>query len=349
MITRRGLLAAGAGLLAACAAPGPARRAASATSDGGTLPFPVIDALPDFFRFWERAGAGPDAPLARQVERFRREVVASHRALYARRVLGLPADQPEREALERRLAEWLPRLPVLVPRMRQLHAHLRTDLEMAVARFRQVLGGLAWTGPCYFFASIDSMNGGFRPVDGEAALLFGLDVIAAPHHTMPLRTLLAHELFHGHQTQLLPSGSHSRISDALWSEGLATYASTVLAPGTTDAEALPASHRHDPAHPQLDNPARRVSLAEAMPAHAADLGRELLACLDSQQPADYAVFFLGRAHPRLGERPVRSAYWFGLQVVRRLAASRSLAELARVDPTTLRADIRSHLEQLIRA
>jgi hypothetical protein len=162
--------------------------------------------------------------------------------------------------------------------------------------------------------------------------------------------LLAHELFHAHHTGVLPAAVQIRtVQGALWVEGLATHASTVLAPGTTDEQALPPSHLHDPGRPRLDNPARRVSLARVMPGHAAELGRELLARLDSSDAADYATFFLGRAHTRLGARPVRSGYWFGLHVVRQLARQRSLRELARLDPTTIAADIRRALTRLIRS
>jgi len=62
---------------------------------------------------------------------------------------------------------------------------------------------------------------------------------------------------------------------------------------------------------------------------------------------DYAMFFLGRAAPAMAGRPVRSAYWFGLQIVRRLAQGRSLRELAAIEPGQLVGDMEQALDAMI--
>ena len=77
------------------------------------------------------------------------------------------------------------------------------------------------------------------------------------------------------------------------------------------------------------------------------LGLELIEALHEQDPKRYSDFFLGRASPRLGERPVRSAYWFGLLVARGLAQSRTLAELANADVIALRPTVEAELRRIV--
>ncbi|MCA9610411.1 MAG: hypothetical protein KC619_32670, partial [Myxococcales bacterium] len=141
------------------------------------------------------------------------------------------------------------------------------------------------------------------------------------------------------------------LGEAMWVEGLATYASLVLNPGTADADALPVSHLHDPDDPQLAAPDRAVSLAEVMPGLVAEMGPMLRERLRSSETSgsedDYPMFFLGRAAPPLGPRPVRSAYWFGLQIVRRLQRGRSLRELGALEPATLIPDMQQALDAMI--
>ncbi len=328
MIDRRTLLASMGAAIVACATRPP-------VTPRYTRPFAFIDAMPAFFAFWARAA---NEPLEAQIARFRAEVIGAHPSLYTEGVLGLHGDHDA--ALRDRLTAWLPTLAPIVPRMREIHASFESDMNRGVERFASVLPSFRWNGSCHLFASVDSMNGGMRKVGDRAALLFGLDVIARGGESMPPPVLFAHELFHAHQSDVVPSSSQEQhIYDALWAEGLATYASLVVCAWATEHQALPPSHLHDPARPALDIPERSVVLADVMPKYARELGGELRSVLDSQNDAAYAKFFLGRASPELGERPVRSGYWFGLRVARSLARSRTLDALSRIPAASLRSEI----------
>ncbi len=340
----------GALALGACDKPSP--ETPKPVSSGSSAPvsappalsFDLVDALPAFFSYFERYER---APLDERVEGFLSEVVGKHPAVYAANVLGLAGPDPK-SALIGRLREWLPGIGARVPAMRAIHARFVEDAKAAVSRFRQVLPSFGWRGTCWLFASIDGMNGGVREVGGESSLVFGVDVIAKPGSSMPLPVLFAHELFHLHHAAQQPDpGEEQRIVDALWFEGLATYASTLIVPGTTDTQALPISHVQKPDAPVLDDPARRVDLAQMPVELRRSLGAELSAALESADRDRYADFFLGRASPRLGERPVRSGYWFGLMVARSLGKTRSLEELAKADMRELRPAIASELSRLI--
>ena len=333
---RRGFLVGATALVAHCAhgaAPAPA-----------PPPIEVVDTLPAFFAFWEQAQA---APLDAQVAAFRAQVVAAYPGLYAANVLGLP-DADADAVLEARLRAWLPTVPGRLAGMRALQTQFSPDVDAAVARFRAALPDFGWRGKVYLFASVDGMNGAVREVNGDTALVFGADVIARDTGSMPLPVLFAHELFHVYHAHVLPPDPQAQhVYDALWGEGLATYASQVLTPGATDDQVLPMSHRHDPANPALDLPQRRVQLAQVMPALAPSLGAGLHQVLDSKETADYATYFLGRAHPNLGEQPVRSGYWFGLQLARALGHQQDLATLARRPSRELRPALKAELTRLI--
>ncbi len=328
--------------LAACSPPREATNAPAAVEPA--LPFELEDALPAFFSFYDRFER---APLVERVDAFLREVVAKHPAIYAKEVLGLAGPDATR-ALRDRLLEWLPTLGIRVPAMREVHARFPQDAARAVARFREVLPSFAWRGKCWLFASVDSMNGAVRDVSGEPCLVFGVDVVVKDGTSMPLPVLFAHELFHlHHAAEQRDPGADQRLVDALWFEGLAGYASTLIVPGTSDAQALPMSHVHRPDAPALDVPERRVDLSRLAPELWRALGAELLAALESQDRERYADFFLGRASPALGERPVRTGYWFGLQLARSLGKHRSLEQLVRADVRALRPVLADELARML--
>jgi hypothetical protein len=71
-----------------------------------------------------------------------------------------------------------------------------------------------------------------------------------------------------------------------------------------------------------------------------------VACLRSKADDDYADFFLGRATPRMDGQPVRSGYWFGLEVARRIAAGKDLRTMASVRPSALLGEMETQLQRL---
>lgn len=303
----------------------------------------IVDLMPEFFRFMESAPEATDeAAAARFVDEFARH----HAEVYAPDVLGFDGEDPD--ALARRVAEWMPHARELSPAMRELHAGFLENLDANRSRFLNALPDFDFEGNVYLIPSVDAFNGAGRMVDGEPALLFGLDVIAHLENAARLPVLFHHELFHMYQAP-----AQTVLAEAVWVEGLATYASIALNPGTTDAQALPHSHIHDPEDPRISAPERGVSLDEVMPPLIAEMGPMLRQRMRSSEhtgsPDDYAMFFEGRAAPSLGPRPVRSAYFFGLELVRRIAGGRSLAELAAIEPATLVTRMEAELDAMITA
>ncbi|MCR9163073.1 MAG: hypothetical protein ACE37F_32895 [Nannocystaceae bacterium] len=317
------------GFLAACGCASAPAPATAPAPPAPALPFDVVDLMPAFFAFWDAHGP-------RATDAFLREVVAEHPEVYAPNVIGYD----DGTALRSRVEAWLPRAQVET--MRSIHADFGPNLRGHARRFVSAFDDFDWDGRVFLMASIDAFNGASRRVGDRAALLFGLDVIARTSPPQDLAVLMHHELFHMYQA----SGARV-LADALWVEGLATLASIELNPGTSDDEALPQSHLHDPEDPQLDAPARRVVWSRDMPEHAASMGPGLLAALDSSAQDDYATFFLGRASPKLGRRPVRTGYWYGLQVARLVCAERSVRALAKVPLPQMRPAVRDAMQALV--
>lgn len=313
------------GLLASACAP----RQGSLTPPQRPLPFELVDLVPEFFAFWDAHGpAAADA--------FLHDVVAPHPDVYAPNVIGYD----DEAGLRARVEAWLP--TVEIDTMRAIHERFAPDLLDHATRFMQAFDDFDWDGRVFLLASIDAFNGAGRRVGDRGALLFGLDVIARSTPEQDLAVLMHHELFHMYQ-----AGGAEVLADALWVEGLATLASLELNPGTHDDEALPVSHIHDPKDPQLDAKDRRIVWSRDMPEHTATVGPALLAALDSTSQDDYAAFFLGRSSPAFGGLPVRTGYWYGLQVARRVCADRPVRDVAKVPLPQMRSAVRDAMQSLV--
>ena len=334
---RRELLLGGVSLLAGCGMPAVAPAGGPPAAKGPRAPFRVVDLMPELFAYCREAEGLPPAD-ARAL--FVRRIVGPHADVFTSRVLRLPADKPD--ALEQRIDAWLPTVPALLDGMRRIHDTFIAELEVSTARFLEAFPDFDWSGDLYLIPSLDSFNGAARLVGGKPALLFGLDVIARSQPNAKLSVLMHHELFHFYQ-----ESTTDFVASSLWIEGLATYASLTLDPRATVDDALPFSHLHRADDPQLDAPSRRVLLSQEMPSRVSTLGPRLLAALRSKADDDYADFFLGRATPRMDGQPVRSGYWFGLELARRIAAGKDLRTLAAVRPSTLLPDMERELGRLI--
>ena len=335
---RRDVLLGGVTLLAGCGMPAAAPLGEAPASKSPRAPFRVVDLMPELFAY-SREAEGLAPADARAL--FVRRIIGPHADVFTARVLRLPADKPD--ALEQRLDAWLPTVPGLLDGMRRIHDTFVAELEVSTARFLEAFPDFDWSGDLYLIPSLDSFNGAARLVGGKPALLFGLDVIARSQPNARLSVLMHHELFHFYQ-----ESTTDFVASSLWIEGLATQASLALDPRATVDDALPFSHIHRADDPQLDAPSRRVLLSQVMPSRVSTLGPRLLAALRSKADDDYADFFLGRATPRMEGEPVRSGYWFGLELARRIAARASdLRTPAGARPSTLLPDMERELGRLI--
>jgi hypothetical protein len=269
--------------------------------------------MPAFFQFWE---AAHETDAASQVRLFEEMLRKRHPDVYdaVLRNVNVPIAQLVPQSLDALRSE--------ERALRQLAARTSQEFAAHLTLFRSEFSDFQCSTPVYFLYSVGTFDGATRAVAGRTALIFGLDVIARLHGD--LMALAVHELFHVHHANLLPDAPQA-FYWALWREGLATLVSRRLNPSLPEEQAccLP------PIEPV------RASMSKLL--------SEAVRLLDSTRREDYARYFLGGTTLDI---PSRSGYYLGYQVALDLGRNRSLAELARMRPETIRPLIEESFQHL---
>ena len=270
------------------------------------------DLMPAFWSYWDAAKR-----LSRdeQVRLFQERVVGSHAAVYA----GVFKDNPR--PVPEIVGESLEGMPAIEAGMRELSGRLSDELPRQIARFREAFPKFRCETATYFLYSAGAFDGATRDVSGKEALMFGLDVIA--HLKEPLSPLFTHELFHVYHAERVPNAPEAFYWQ-MWEEGLASYVSGKLNPGER-ACCLPPAPPIDAALPKI--------VAGA------------LERLDSEKPEDYRLFFLGSREAL--EIPQRSGYVLGERIAAAAGKTRSLEELADLQPVDVRKLVESELRRML--
>jgi hypothetical protein len=203
-------------------------------------------------------------------------------------------------------------------------AFLRTSREFssayvsANAKFLTFFPDYAPRMPIYLLHSIGEMDGGTRNVNGKTVAVFGADVIAQIHDSTTIRPFLDHELFHLYHDKYF-SGCDDVVWCALWTEGLAVYVASKMEPAADDRALLLTLPR--PIRPEVEP---RLDQAMCM----------ARAKLDSSDQADYATFFQGMDSD--APFPPRFGYLLGYLLVQKIAAGRTLDQLAKLPRAQVR-------------
>jgi hypothetical protein len=291
---------------------------------------PVTDATPEFWRFWDATSGKPDGE---RVQAFFDTVVAARPDLFSGAVLGGGSltNRSDDPAVRERVATYLRDVSPYIPRMRALSNRIRHFPSYA-QEFGATFSNYAPTTPVYFTVSLFAFDAGVRIASGQTALFFSIDGIARfDGADANFKIIIDHELFHQYHHQITPELSESRALWAyLWEEGLATFVSQQLNPRSSEAAVLMV-----PANlPELAGP--------LLPA----IARELLANLDSTRQDEITDFFaLNHHRPGL---PVRSGYYAGYRIAKKLASTRSLRDLAALQGSELKAAIQKTLDEFAR-
>ena len=173
--------------------------------------------------------------------------------------------------------------------------------------------------------------------DGKPVLAFAADSLLMEHAQLDI--VVPHELFHLYHAQQAGIRNDGVMPDAeltlpLFEEGLATYVSGELSPGHTDGQllledalgAIPAS--------RLPEIARRF-LADAR-------GK----AIDPAHPDIFKRWFNAAPRPYQQGLPNRSGYWLGLQVIRYLRRTHTLAQIAAWSPAQAQTQVLAVLQKL---
>jgi len=271
----------------------------------------VTDLMPAFWAYWDVAKG---LSRAEQVRLFQRRLIGAHGAVYKGVFENVPKPVPQI------VGESLDGMPAIEAGMRELSGRLSAVLPRQIARFREAFPMFRCGTAVYFLYSAGAFDGATRDVSGKEALMFGLDMIARLKE--PLSPLFAHELFHVYHAERIPKAPEAFYWN-MWEEGLASYVSRKLNPDE-QACCLPPAPPVDAALPKI--------LAGA-------LGR-----LDSEKPEEYRPYFLGGPNPL--DIPERSGYLLGYRIAAEAGKTRSLEELADLQPADVRRLVESGLRRM---
>jgi hypothetical protein len=296
----------------------------------GLAAIQVIDATPPFWAFWDGAQGKPKEERA---QRFLDTVVAAHPELYGAGVLQEDAvtGTPRKDDAAKRISVYLEDVAPYIARMRALSASIDVHFHAYARDFSGTFPDFAPKSPVYFTISLFSFDGATREVNGKTALLFGIDAIARFHRPdFNLKILFDHELFHQYHDQIAPAltDDDAPLWVSIWEEGLATYVSQRMNPGSTVGQVLMFP-------PDLEE--------RAEPKLGA-LARELLANLDSKDKTIYGSFFFARNSR--ADIPPRSGYYVGYRVATALGVDRDLRQLARLQDQELKSLVEAALRNL---
>lgn len=277
----------------------------------------VIDAMP---AFWDFASAAERAPPAALPALFNRLLVQRHPELYDERVVGTTTVELYWEAVRPHLEG-----------IRRAHEHLVSIMATATERVQRNLPRFRQNVTVYFLASLCNFDGAERTVQGERCVLVGVDYLA--RNRVPkgsFAPLVCHELFHVYHRW-----DHNDFTQALWSEGLATYASSVLCPAAS-----------------LENVLRSAQLARLRPAELARLAsaaRGRLFALVPDARSGEELFFEARDdNSAVDGIPPRAGYLVGFRAAELLGRTLNLDQLARLDAIHVRVELDRALASLER-
>jgi hypothetical protein len=282
-----------------------------------------VDLTDDFDRVWNETSTLPDDRRA-----------AAFEAAFAKILPGFYT--PERvkdfmtaERYQGLVLKGLKDYPARRAGIQRVSREFRALVEPAQEQFESVFGPMRGYPPIYLVNSFREFDGGTRDLTEGNRLMFGADVIDEIYKGQPIRPFIEHELFHLMHGRTFPDCEPVWCS--LWEEGLATYVAATLNPGVSDAAlglTIPA-----PLRPAVD-------------AHKPEAVCAVKARLNSTDHADYAPLFMGGGEPLSPNLPRRFGYYVGLLVVSDIGRTRTLEQLAALQPAEVKPLIEASLDAM---
>lgn len=294
----------------------------------------VPDIKTSFAAFWTAAkGQSFDV----QMQAWDKQIETPRRDLYAA-VVWEAQEHPDWSArrqrfLQARFAKY-PDLAAGIPSESQA---LQRTLATVLPAFHRMFPDASLHPPVdVLLAPNFDAKSGVLP-DGSPVLVFAIDSLLLEHADLSI--VVPHELFHLYHAQhagirndgVMPGVA---LTVPLFEEGLATYVSGELSPGHSDGELL-----------------LQDDLGSISPGRLPDIATHFLAdarnkAIDPQHPEVFKRWFNAAATPYQPDLPNRSGYWLGLQVIRHLRKSYTLAQIAAWSPKQADAHVMLALQQI---
>lgn len=276
-----------------------------------------------FLSFWNK---NKDRPISEQIDAFKIEVATELPEFYQFKFDRWK--QQGRDA-DKMLEGQLRAFPRIAQDFEKKNRLIKKELRENLETFQKTFEDFDTNFDVYILHSLGEMDGGSRMINGKQYFIFGIDGIIEHHNADTDVPFYHHELFHQYHYQKFVGAE--KIWASLWAEGLATYVSGAINPGSTFRDMM------------LDVP---PGLVEKCEADLPYLWAKLAEKLDSSSEDDYATFFLfSSKDPRI---PKRAGYYLGYLVAKELSQGRTLKELARLDGEMLRNEIAAGIAKLAR-
>ncbi|MGH8158935.1 MAG: hypothetical protein ACREPQ_12505 [Rhodanobacter sp.] len=287
-----------------------------------------------FEAFWQSANG---QPFARQEQFWDRLIEAPRSDLYAS-VVWEKQHHPDWSARKQRLLQArFAHYPELAARIPEEARALQSAIAAQSLRFRTLFPDADVHPPVELVLApnFDAKSGVLS--DGTPVLAFAVDSLLLEQAKLDI--VVPHELFHLYHAQhagirndgVMPGMD---LTLPLFEEGLATYVSAQLSPGHTDGELLLQDDLGEIPASRLPTIARRF------------LDDASYKAIDPAHPEAFRRWFNAAATPYQRDLPNRTGYWLGLQLIRHLRRSYSLAQIAAWSPTQAKAHVVVALKQL---
>jgi len=289
----------------------------------------MVNVMPTFLKFWD---ATLQSSETERVQAFFATVVAGYPDLFHHGLIAsgaLTGLQTVPDA-QRRVAAYLKDVDPLIPGMRRIANSIQNSVPDYIDEFAATFPDFAQSTPIYFTVSLFGLAAGLRIDRADTGLYFGIDELARTLDTeSAFKVVFDHELFHAYHHQINPEVTDNTAAWAyMWEEGLATFVSQRMNPGTS-------------ADQVLVTPARLSQLANPV---LPSLARQMLDIADSTDPSAYGDLF--SAEKGRAGMPLRAGYYVGYKVAEKLEPHRTLQQLAHLHGPDLRGAVRTALASM---
>lgn len=289
-----------------------------------------------FTAFWS---AAEGKPFLQQESAWDRDIEAPRRAIYDAVVWEKQHDPYWQARRQLWLRARFARYPALAAEIPAEVRALQDAIAKQSVRFKTLFPDADAHPPVTILLApnFDAKSGVLA--NGKPVLAFAADSLLLEHAMLDV--VVPHELFHLYHAQhagirndgVMPQAT---LTLPLFEEGLATYVSGELSPGHTDGELL------------LENELGAIP-ASRLP----DIARRFLAdarskAIDAEHPEIFKRWFNAAPRPYQQGLPNRSGYWLGLQVIRDLRRTHTLAQIAAWSPAQGDAQVMAALQRISR-
>lgn len=282
--------------------------------------FTIHNFMPDFWNFWQ---AAEKQPVERQAELWQSLYVSKHQGVFDD-LAGACKDQWNPAWANTR---YFPKLPNIVPAMRDATNALPEKLAAAQAKFIGMFPDMQWAGDVYVMASGYCFSGRAQSIQGRGAILFGMDANIALGVT-DLAPTMAHELFHRYHRQYFDfEGSRNYpLWTTLWAEGMAQYVAEQMNPGASDSDLVRVP----------------LGMAQKVESKRHELAADFLKKFDSTQETDAKIYF-NDISSKDALVPARGGYHLGVLVAGELAKRYSIQAMAHWSQSEAQPKVRDAL------